>query len=207
MALPAGPEAVECARGMRLCLLVTATMGTSREVVAGGHRECPAPAPLQPPPRGGVTSWESWEKGQVGIGSISEVGCARSSWQCPRGPNPDVKKQQGGRASSQAGPVATALFSIPRVSKGCWKRRKTIGKVETPVQSPCAAPENGDRGVPSLSVVAQTDIPGLAAGASAPCSCFWQIPSAWPSRRCRIPPALASLQWPSNKCPSRCWAR
>lgn len=29
-----------------------------------------------------------------------------------------------------------ALFSIPRVSKGCWKRRKTTGKAETPVQSP-----------------------------------------------------------------------
>lgn len=97
---------MEFPRGMRLCRLVTATMGTSREVVAGGHRECPDPDSLQPPPRGGVTSWESWEKGQVGIGSISEVGCDRSSWQCPRGPDPDAKKQERGRASSQAGPVA-----------------------------------------------------------------------------------------------------
>lgn len=36
-AFPAGPEAVECARGTRLYLLVTATTGTSREAVTGGQ--------------------------------------------------------------------------------------------------------------------------------------------------------------------------
>lgn len=104
-------EAVECAPGMRLCLLVTATMGTSREAVAGGHRECPGSSSTTDPPRGGVTSCGSWEKGQVGIGNISVVGCA--SWECPRGADPDVTKQERGRASSQAGPIAMALFSIP----------------------------------------------------------------------------------------------
>lgn len=98
---PAGPEALECARGTRLGLLVTATV---REAVAGGHRECPGVSKwnLQRPPRGGVTSWGPWEKGQVGIGNISEAGCARASWECPPGPDPDVTMhgQQPGRAGS-----------------------------------------------------------------------------------------------------------
>lgn len=151
---------MECARGMRLCLLVTATMETSREVVAGGHRECPSST--TDPPRGGVTSWAFWEKGQVGTGNISEVGCARSSWQCPRGPDPHVTKQERGRARSQAEPAAMALFSIPPVSKGCWKRNHREGRNTSP-----------ERHVPPF-------LQGMGTGASLPLA-WWlkQIFQVW----------------------------
>lgn len=96
--------------------------------------------------------------------------------------------QQPGRASSHG--FIQHSTSVQRLLE-----EKPQGRQKHQSRAPCpsASPGNGDRGIPSLSVVAQTDIPGLAAGASAPCSCFWQIPSAWPSRRCRIPLASASL--------------
>lgn len=93
-------EAVECAPGTRLCLLVTATMGISREVVAGGHRECPGSSSTTDPPRGGVTSWVSWEKGQAGIGNISEWDVTARAGNVPEGPTPMSQSRRG------AGPAA-----------------------------------------------------------------------------------------------------
>lgn len=118
---------MECTCGTRLYLPVTTTTGTSQETVTRGQEVGQPPClslegttgnvPLQlqdsSRPGVGVTSWGSWEKGQVGIENIGEVACARLSWECHQGHDPNVTKQERVRASSQARLVARALFSIP----------------------------------------------------------------------------------------------
>lgn len=245
--LPSRPGSCGMCPWNALYLPVTVA-GTSREVVTGGqevgqppgcpggHRECPTPAPLRTQHRGGLTSRGSWEKGQVGTGSISEVACARSTWECPRGPDPNVTKQERGRASSQAKPVARALFSIPRVSKGCWERRKISGKVETPVQSPMSLRYSRERGqrhplpqrdgsnrysrsgcrslcslflflANSLSMAITSVSNSVGVGFASGGETGKNQLSAVLWRHAGVPGRGHTYQWPSNKCPSRYWAR
>lgn len=98
--------------------------------------------------------------------------------------------QQPGKASSQG--FIQHSMSVQRLL-GDDENHREGGNTSPEPHVPALLQGMGDRGIPSLSVVAQTDIPGPAAGASAPCSCFWQIPSAWPSHQCQIPPAWALL--------------
>lgn len=102
---------------------------------------------------------------------------------------------RSGRASSH-GFIHRALRV--RGSRCRRRRRKATGRAAAPVfpQGPvsllCSRVWGGRRRL-LVSGVTQRGTPGPAAAASAPSSCSWQTPSAWPSHRSRTRPVWASL--------------
>lgn len=196
-------------------------------------RTCSARPGAGSPP-GGPGKRGRWESGISVRWDVPE-----RAGNVPQGPTPMSQCT----ASSQAGPVATALFSVPRVSKGCWKRRKTTGRAGTPVQSPMSSHSSREWGqgrpLPqrggsnrysrsgcqslcslflflanslSMAITSVSNSAGVGFASEGKTGtnqlravprCHPGVPVSHPG----VPGHGHTYQWPSNKCPSRYWAR